>query len=109
MFRKCKVKCSTAEESKRARPTGRRSKAPWVDLFSAVLLTFCSEYFYFCDELKITRMTKFWYALGDMFENVWEIMPAIGNVPNYISIVVIAAFFLYWTNKLIQFKRNGEA
>jgi hypothetical protein len=54
-------------------------------------------------------MTKFWYALGDMFENVWEIMPAIGNVPNYISIVVIAAFFLYWTNKLIQFKRNGEA
>ena len=51
----------------------------------------------------------FLYGLGDMFESLWKIMPSIGNIPNDISIFVVSAFFIYWTVKLIQFKRNGEA
>ena len=51
----------------------------------------------------------FFYGLGDMFESLWTIMPSIGNIPNDISIFVVSAFFIYWTVKLIQFKRNGEA
>lgn len=54
-------------------------------------------------------MTKFFYALGDMFESFWTIMPSIGNTPNIIAILVIAAFFMYWVGKLVQFKKNGEA
>ncbi len=51
----------------------------------------------------------FFYRIGDMFESLWTIMPSIGNIPNDISILVVSALFIYWTVKLIQFKRNGEA
>ena len=51
----------------------------------------------------------FFYGLGEIFESLWTIMPSIGNIPNDISILVVSAFFIYWTVKLIQFKRNGEA
>ena len=61
-------------------------------------------------KLKIQKMIRdFLYGLGDMFESLWTIMPSIGNIPNDISIFVVSAFFIYWTVKLIQFKRNGEA
>ena len=51
----------------------------------------------------------FFYGLGDIFESLWTIMPSIGNIPNDISILVVSALFIYWTIKLIKFKRNGEA
>ena len=54
-------------------------------------------------------LRDFFYGLGDIFENIWTIMPSIGNIPNDISIIIISAFFTYWTIKLIQFKRKGEA
>ena len=61
-------------------------------------------------KLKIQKMIRdFLYGLGDMFESLWTIMPSIGNIPNDISILVVSVFFIYWTVKLIQFKRNGEA
>ena len=61
-------------------------------------------------KLKLQKMIRdFLYGLGDMFESLWEVMPSIGNIPNDISIFVVSAFFIYWTVKLIQFKRNGEA
>ena len=61
-------------------------------------------------KLKLQKMIRdFLYGLGDMFESLWKIMPSIGNIPNDISIFVVSAFFIYWTVKLIQFKRKGEA
>ena len=49
------------------------------------------------------------YGLGDIFESLWSIMPSIGGVPNDIFILIISVLFIYWTVKLVQFKRNGEA
>lgn len=54
-------------------------------------------------------MRDFFYGLGEAFDGLWAIMPAIGDTPNNISILVIAGFFIYWVSKLIQYKRNGEA
>lgn len=51
----------------------------------------------------------FFYGLGEAFDGLWAIMPSIGNTPNYISILVISVLFIYWTAKLVQYKRNGEA
>lgn len=54
-------------------------------------------------------MRDFFYGLGDLFEQLWTIVPAIGNIPNYISIFIISVLFIYWTVKLVQFSRKGEA
>lgn len=54
-------------------------------------------------------MKDFFYAIGDAFEGLFSVLPSIGNVPNYIATLVISVLFLYWTVKLVQFKRNGEA
>ena len=54
-------------------------------------------------------MTSFWNGLGDMFSAILSIMPALGNIPNYLAIIIITVFFIYWTRELIIFKKNGES
>lgn len=53
--------------------------------------------------------STFWNSIGDLFSSIWTIMPALGNIPNVLSIIVISVLFVYWTGKLVAFKRNGEA
>ena len=53
--------------------------------------------------------STFWNGLGEIFSAIWTIMPTFGNVPNVLGILVIAVLFLYWTGKLVAFKKNGEA
>ena len=36
-------------------------------------------------------------------------MPTLGNIPNILAIVIISILFIYWTGKLVAFKKNGEA
>ena len=54
-------------------------------------------------------MRDFFYGLGDLFEQLWAIVPSIGNIPNYISILIISVLVIYWTVKLVQYSRKGEA
>ena len=53
--------------------------------------------------------STFWNGLGKIFSSIWTIMPTLGNVPNILAILVIAVLFLYWTGKLVSYKKNGEA
>jgi hypothetical protein len=53
--------------------------------------------------------STFWKGLGELFSAIWTIMPALGNIPNVLAILVISVLFLYWTGKLVAFKKNGEA
>ena len=53
--------------------------------------------------------STFWNGLGELFSAIWTIMPALGNIPNVLAILVISVLFLYWTRKLVAFKKNGEA
>lgn len=54
-------------------------------------------------------MTSFWNGLGEMFTAILSIMPTLGNIPNYLAVFIIAVFFIYWTRKLVIFKRNGDS
>ena len=53
--------------------------------------------------------STFWNGLGDLFTALWSIMPALGNIPNLLAILIISVFFIYWTGKLIAFKKEGDA
>ena len=53
--------------------------------------------------------STFWIGLGDLFSSIWTIMPTLGNIPNVLATLVISVLFVYWTGKLIAFKRKGEA
>ena len=53
--------------------------------------------------------STFWNGLGELFSVIWTIMPTLGNIPNVLAILVISVLFLYWTGKLVAFKKNGEA
>ena len=53
--------------------------------------------------------SAFWNGLGDLFTALWSIMPALGNIPNLLAILIISVFFIYWTRKLIAFKKEGDA
>ncbi|MGC6428232.1 MAG: DUF6341 family protein [Flavobacteriales bacterium] len=58
---------------------------------------------------KLDMMTSFWNGLGDIFTSIFSIMPTLGNIPNYLGILIISVFFIYWTKELIMFKRNGDS
>ena len=51
--------------------------------------------------------TDFIYATGDILEATIEVLPALGNIPNYIIIGIGAFGFLYWLN--LQMKYNKAA
>ena len=53
--------------------------------------------------------SSFWNGLGEIFTAIWTIMPTLGNFPNILAILIISGLFLYWTRKLVDFKKNGEA
>ena len=53
--------------------------------------------------------STFWNGLGELFSAILTTMPTLGNIPNVLAILVISVLFLYWTGKLVAFKKNGEA
>ncbi len=53
--------------------------------------------------------SAFWNGLGDLFTALWTVMPALGNFPNLLAILIISVLFIYWTGKLIAFSKNGDA
>ena len=54
-------------------------------------------------------MTSFWTGLGEILNSLLSIAPALGNIPNLLAIFVMAILFIWWTGKLISYKKNGEA
>ncbi len=53
-------------------------------------------------------MSKIWYAIGDFFERLFEVVQSIGNSINYFYIGIIFIFLVVWTIKMIQHKKNNE-
>lgn len=47
------------------------------------------------------------FALQSFFEWTFTILPVLGNLPNYLFILVGILGFVYWMGK--QFKYNQEA
>jgi len=53
-------------------------------------------------------MGKIFYAIGDFFESIFEIMPLFGDYINYFYMFVIFAFLVIWASKMFGFRKRGE-
>tara|TARA_B110000444_G_C18490053_1_gene433090 strand:+ start:249 stop:425 length:177 start_codon:yes stop_codon:yes gene_type:complete len=53
-------------------------------------------------------MSNIFYAIGDFFGIVFNVVETIGNSINYIYICVIFAFLVIWTSKMIKHRKDGE-
>ena len=48
------------------------------------------------------------YAIGDSFQPLFELMPMIGDYINYFFMIVIFIFLVLWTGKMFGHRKRGE-
>lgn len=48
------------------------------------------------------------YAIGDFFQWTFQILPWLGNIPNFIFVILGFLFFFFWMSQLVKFSRAGE-
>ena len=53
-------------------------------------------------------MSKIFYAIGDFFGLIFNGVEAVGNTINYLYIVIIFAFLVIWTIKMLKHRKDGE-
>ncbi|MBT5859012.1 MAG: hypothetical protein HOA52_07315 [Flavobacteriales bacterium] len=53
-------------------------------------------------------MDKIFYAIGDFFESIFEVMPLFGDYINYFYMFVIFTFLVVWVSKMFGFRKRGE-
>ena len=53
-------------------------------------------------------MKEVFYAIGDFFGSIFEIIESMGNTVNYFYIGVIFIFLVVWIAKMIKHKKDGE-
>jgi tellurite resistance protein TehA-like permease len=53
-------------------------------------------------------MKEVFYAIGDFFGSIFEIIESMGNTLNYFYIGVIFVFLVVWAAKMIKHKKDGE-
>lgn len=47
-------------------------------------------------------------GLGEFFLWTFEILPTLGNLPNFLFIGIGSILFLYWMSQMASHARNGE-
>jgi len=47
------------------------------------------------------------YALGDIFEATFTILPPLGNIPNILFTLVIFGGLVYWIMELKKYKNEA--
>jgi hypothetical protein len=52
------------------------------------------------------QFKDFVYALGDFFEWTFGLLPALGNIPNFLFIAIGSVLFIYW---MIQMRGHAKA
>jgi tellurite resistance protein TehA-like permease len=53
-------------------------------------------------------MKEVFYAIGDFFGLIFNVVEALGNIPNYVYIVVIFVFLVVWTSKMLKHRKDHE-
>ena len=53
-------------------------------------------------------MKEVFYAIGDFFGSIFEIIESMGNTLNYFYIGVIFIFLVVWTAKMIKHRKDGN-
>lgn len=54
-------------------------------------------------------MNEFWYGLSDFFKATFEILPALGNLPNWLFIVVGFVATAYWVGEMRKHNKADQA
>ncbi|GCD78322.1 hypothetical protein JCM31826_18040 [Thermaurantimonas aggregans] len=62
---------------------------------------------YFCGKIK-GMVSKIAYALADFFEWTFQILPVLGNIPNYLLLFIGFAAFIYWLTEMRKHEKAGE-
>jgi hypothetical protein len=50
----------------------------------------------------------FVYGLGDLLESTFKILPAMGDLPNNIFIVIGFVLFIYWIKEQGRYNKEAE-
>jgi len=53
-------------------------------------------------------MKEVFYAIGDFFGLIFNIVEDLGNMPNYVYICVIFVFLVVWTSKMLKHRKDNE-
>ena len=53
-------------------------------------------------------MNNFFYAIGDIFEFIFQFIPLIADFINYFYIVIIFLFLVLWTIIMFGHRKRGE-
>lgn len=53
-------------------------------------------------------LRNFFEALGDFFEWTFQILPILGNNLNYVFMLIITGFTLYWFREMNRQRKAGE-
>jgi hypothetical protein len=54
-------------------------------------------------------MNEIWYGLGDLFQWTFQILPALGNLPNVLFMLIMTGYFIYWMGQMFKHKKAGES
>lgn len=50
-------------------------------------------------------LSELFHGIGDLFEASFEILPVLGNIPNFILMIVGSTMFIWW---MLQLKKFGK-
>mgnify|MGYP006901752005 CR=1 FL=1 len=53
-------------------------------------------------------MTELAYSLGDFFQSTFGILIALGNIPNYLFIILGFVGLFYWLNLQKKYSREDK-
>ncbi len=53
-------------------------------------------------------MSEIWHTIGSFFESTFKIIDVLENKVNYVYIVIIFAFLVIWTVKMLKHRKDNE-
>lgn len=53
-------------------------------------------------------LRSFFEALGDFFEWTFQILPFLGNSVNYLFMIIMTIFTVYWFGQMNKQRKAGE-
>lgn len=53
-------------------------------------------------------LRNFFEALGEFFDWTFQVLPALGNSVNYLFMLIIAGYGLYWFSQMNKQAKAGE-
>jgi tellurite resistance protein TehA-like permease len=53
-------------------------------------------------------MKDIFYAIADFFEYIFNVVEILGNIPNYLYIVIISVFLILWIIIMLKHRKDNQ-